>query len=1495
MSTAALELLISLKDEASAGLSAIGGGLTSMAGLAAAGGLALTGAVVGVGAAAFDMASDVNQAANDMQAALGLTADEAQNMAQVAADVWANNWGDSIDDVSASLTTVAQNMGAVGVTSNEALSQATAAALALRDSFGTDVAESTDAATTLMQQFGLSSQQAFDFIASGMQQGLNRSGDFLDTIGEYSTQFAAGGATADGFFSLLQSGLQGGVLGTDKAADAFKEFRVRIQDGSTATSAGLQQLGIDSQALAQQMASGQITAADAFQLVLGKLNETGDANVRMQAGVALLGTQFEDLGTNGALALSMTGTSMADLAGATDSLNAKYQNWGSLWEGFKRQALDALQPAATAALQIANEAMPAVLSVLPPVVALFTMLAGVMSDWAQSFSEGGLGGLLNNIIFSLTGITGAGFPVIDFFQQLIGAAQPLVDLIGANLMPILAAIGTVVGGVLLSGLVAAAGAFIALVAPIAALVAGLALLYAAFNSNFLGIQMIVTTALGAVVSIVSTVGSQIAAVWQANGATIMAAAQAAWGALLGLVSGVLSGVLGVVSAVGGQIAAFWQANGASIMATVQATWAQLGTIISGAIQIAIAIITTLSGVVTTVFGGIAAFVQANTASIQAALTGAWQVIQGVITTAMGVISGVIRTVLAAIQGDWSGVWAGLSQIVSSAISGIGSVLAGLGNIVRGALGLLGGVIGEAAAAAGRAALGLGKSIVDGIMSGLSAAAGRLTKAVSDLAKGALDAAKSALGIKSPSREFAQQVGAPSALGIAAGFTQAMPKVTANLVSGVAGLMEKVASAVENGSKALAAVSGFQGAGGSGLSGFLAGIKDLAIQFNDAATVLGGRILGTATRFADTIGKVTAPIDGALKALGGLVDFVAPARANISAFIASMFILLNALNNMAVMFEAKAIKAAAVFAEGAAKMLAVVGPAIEALKKLPDLVSPTWVQVNAFGEALYKIVTELLNVAALFESRSLQAGAAFGEAGAKLLAVVGPAIEALKKLPELIAPTDAAIWLFADALRRVVTQLIAVAALFAQDAIDAAAKFAEGAGKTIAIVGSGVDGFTKLADFAGVPQAAIDAFGVALAATLVRLIAVAQTFTAEAIAAAAVFGEGAGKALAMIGATVDGFVKLADFAGVGDAAIAAFGTAITATVARLVQVAAGFEQSTIDAAATFGAGVGKALSGIGAAVDSLGKLIDFKAPAEKAIQAFFLAIGGIMERMDSWSTFYNERMFASTAALSEGIKGAVANLGGIADSLGKLVDFQAPADASVKAFFLAIGGIMERLDSWSVTINTRMIETATAFTGGIAVVITQLRNALEAFATLGDAKNLGSSVLTAFMGSLTTLVNQMAAYLPPNAEVIGANTIVGLINGIYSQRSNLIAAMTNTVLAAVQAAQATLGIASPSKVFERIGQYTGQGMAGGMSAMQPAVASAGAGLGMAAVGGAAGSAGGSRAGGGSAGTINITFAANAISVNGVQGGLNDKHLKKLSGYIKEDIAADIGKR
>src|SRR5215204_948157 len=228
-------------------------GSTGFGLLQAGAGLALTGVgalalgVGAVGVAAFDMAGQANQATNDIQAALGVTETQAQSLADTAVDVFGDNFGASVEDATASLITVRQQMAGLA---DDELQGVTEKALALRDTFGTDIAESTNAANTLMQRFGLTSDQAFDFITSGMQRGLNASDDFLETVGEYSTQFASGGTDAGQFFSLLESGMRGGVLGTDKAADAFKEFRVRIQDGSDATSTALGQLGIDSATLA---------------------------------------------------------------------------------------------------------------------------------------------------------------------------------------------------------------------------------------------------------------------------------------------------------------------------------------------------------------------------------------------------------------------------------------------------------------------------------------------------------------------------------------------------------------------------------------------------------------------------------------------------------------------------------------------------------------------------------------------------------------------------------------------------------------------------------------------------------------------------------------------------------------------------------------------------------------------------------------------------------------------------------------------------------------------------------------------------------------------------------------------------------------------------------------------------------------------------------------------------------------------------------------------
>lgn len=326
-----------------------------------------TAAVVGIGVAAFSTASQMRQGTNDIQASLGVTKEEAESLGQVAIEVFKNNFAGSIEEANAAIIEARQQLGKL---TDAELQDATENALRLSDVFGVDIGESLNAANTLMKDFGLTQQQAFDFLASGFQQGLDSSGDFIDTITEYSTQFSNAGADADQFFSLMQSGLQGGMLGTDRAADAFKEFRVRIQDGSKTTGEALAALGIDSANLAARMADGSVTATDAFQMVIERLRLVDDENVRMQAGVGLLGTQFEDLGTEAALALDLTGTKMADLAGATDSLDAKYNNLGAVVEGFKRRALVAFAPIGNKLLDMANEALPYVMDTIDQLAAV---------------------------------------------------------------------------------------------------------------------------------------------------------------------------------------------------------------------------------------------------------------------------------------------------------------------------------------------------------------------------------------------------------------------------------------------------------------------------------------------------------------------------------------------------------------------------------------------------------------------------------------------------------------------------------------------------------------------------------------------------------------------------------------------------------------------------------------------------------------------------------------------------------------------------------------------------------------------------------------------------------------------------------------------------------------------------------------------------------------------------------------------------------------------
>lgn len=753
----ALDGAISKSDSFAEGLN------SKLSTLGVAGFAVLGTAVAGTTALAVDFASQTNQAVNDLQAGLGLTRSEAEALGEEAKEVFGNNFGDSLADAAQGVETFQQNFNAFGVGAGEDLGEVTSKAFALRDTFDIDLAQSANAVSVLMQDFGLTAEEAFDFIASGAQRGLNVSGDLVESITEYSTQFANGGATADQFFSTLETGLGSGILGTDKAADLFKEFVVRIQDGSATTHDGLTQLGIDAEALGQGMADGSITAADAFAIVQDALRNTDDLNVQMQAGVALLGTQFEDLGVDAVMALDMGATSMEELAGSTDSLNAKYNNLGSAWETINRQFLLTIEPIGAALLDLANQAMPYI-------VAGFTALQEKIPA-AFAWLQANVGPIFTAFV---TGVQNA------FIQ-----AQPFIAFVQDNMGPIMSGLAAMLLMVVVPAFVAWAGAAITAAAstalalapvilPIAAIGLAVGLLKAAWDSNWGDIQGKTKVAI-----------DFLSARWEdlKRGFTTVAA--------------------GVTSLVSGAIEGF-NSMKEGVSSTLEGLQEGMDTIFQGIYDNTIGKVKALWENTVGEFTRKYPQTTAKVASLRDDVQKIWNEIISRVTNAasqlwnstIGKFTEGVRNALSKVEELKTQAIQKFNDLVSPARDAVGKVVDAIKDKFEDAKRAVGDKlneikdkIGSMASSFGDKAREIGSAIVNALKNAISDGANTIINALVDLAKQALDQVKKFLGIASPSRVF-YEIGENSVMGLYNALTDGE-----SLVAGAGEALAIAASAV----------------------------------------------------------------------------------------------------------------------------------------------------------------------------------------------------------------------------------------------------------------------------------------------------------------------------------------------------------------------------------------------------------------------------------------------------------------------------------------------------------------------------------------------------------------------------------------------------------------------------------------------------------------------------------------------------------------------------
>lgn len=277
---------------------------------------------------------EFNQAMNQLSASTGAVGEELESLKEVSKGVFANNYGESYEDVANAVANVKKQLGDLP---QEELQTITESAFALSDVFEYDITESTRAAKAMVDNFGISGEYAMELIATGAQNGLDYSGELIDSISEYSVQFAKVGLDADDMFQIFQQGAENGAWNLDKVGDAVKEFSIRAIDGSESTAEGFAAIGLDAQQMACEFTQGGDVAKQAFQQTIACLTSMEDPIARDAAGVALFGTMWEDLGVEAVASLGDISGSAYATGDAMDSIKeVKYDDVSSAIEGLKR-------------------------------------------------------------------------------------------------------------------------------------------------------------------------------------------------------------------------------------------------------------------------------------------------------------------------------------------------------------------------------------------------------------------------------------------------------------------------------------------------------------------------------------------------------------------------------------------------------------------------------------------------------------------------------------------------------------------------------------------------------------------------------------------------------------------------------------------------------------------------------------------------------------------------------------------------------------------------------------------------------------------------------------------------------------------------------------------------------------------------------------------------------------------------------------------------------
>lgn len=593
-----------------------------------------------------DLTTDSSNAYSQFAAATGTATDAMGEYQTAIENVYKNNFGDSLEDVAGKMAKVKEITGEIDPSNLQAMTEK---AITLEDVFGMDMSESLRGVQSLMDHFGISSEEAFDLMSSGAQQGLNYSDELGDNIAEYAGKFAEAGFSADEYFQYLQNGSQGGAYNLDKVNDSLNEVTTRLADGTI--EGALDSFDSNTQEVFKAWQNGKATQQDVVNAIVQNIKNTTNEQDKMNLAATAFGTMAEDGGTKFIESLSSVGDSFDNVKGKADELaDVKYDTPQSALQGIGRTLkVDMLQPIVDKLMPYLNKAAAWVTANLPAIT--------------QKVMDIG----------------------VKIKDEVVPAVKNVFEWI-QKLSPVIAAVGTAIAGLALVGFIQN---FKTIIASTKLWTAAQWLLNAAMSANPITLVVIAIAALVAAFVVLWNKSESFRNFWIGLWDNVKAVASTAWEAITGFFSAAWDTIKAVWDVVLGYFQTLW--------AGIQTTFSVVSEVLSGFFSAAWnaikaiwdfvvgyyqgiwngikAVFSVVSSVLTSFFSAAWNGIKAVWNAVVTYYQGIWDGIKAVFSVVSSVLTEFFSAAWNGIKGIWdavSGYFSGIWESVKSVFSGVES-------------------------------------------------------------------------------------------------------------------------------------------------------------------------------------------------------------------------------------------------------------------------------------------------------------------------------------------------------------------------------------------------------------------------------------------------------------------------------------------------------------------------------------------------------------------------------------------------------------------------------------------------------------------------------------------------------------------------------------------------------------------------------------------------------------------------------------------------------